>query len=84
MNNIDKKMLNGLIRTEAVSESIEILTNCSETRFNEFLTYHNVGKGNLCCLVLDVAKSELVENGQILHSEEDWFGSPYLKTNNKI
>ena len=36
-------------------------------------------KDNICCLVLDIAKSDLVESGDMLHDKEDHFGSPYLE-----
>ena len=87
MNNIDKnvkEILKEVVRFESIFEAMTILTKCSEIRFNEFLTYHNIGKDNLCCLVLDVAKNELVESGEMIHNKEDWFGSPYLKTFKRI
>lgn len=86
MNNIDnkiKKIVKDRIRKEARSEALEILEKCSEARFNEFLTYHSSDKGNICCMVLDVAKSELVGENSMIHNYEDWFGTPYLETSQK-
>lgn len=82
MNKIDKniiKIVNNLIREEARPEALEILEKCSELRFNEFMTYFINNKENVCCMVLDVAKGELVGFNEIIHTEEDYFGSSYLK-----
>jgi hypothetical protein len=86
MNVIDKnikKIVTDLIRKEARSEALEILEKCSEHRFNEFLAYHIKDSGNICCMVLDVAKSELVASNQMKHDVNDHFGSPYLDTTEK-
>jgi len=86
MNNIDKiitNIVNDQIREEARTEALEILNKCSDARFKEFLTYHYTNKGNLCCMVLDVAKSELVGENKMIHNYEDWFGFPYLETSEK-
>lgn len=78
------KNVNDLIRIEARSEALEILSKCSDERFKEFLTYQSKNKGNICCLVLDVAKSELVASNQMIHTVNDYFGSPYLETTEKL
>jgi len=86
MNKIDKniiKIVNNLIRKEARPEALLILEKCSELRFNEFMTYIINDKENVCCMVLDVAKSELVGSNQMIHTEEDYFGFPYLKIKQK-
>jgi hypothetical protein len=84
--NIDEKItkiVNDRIREEARSEALEILSKCSDERFKEFLSYHFKNKGNICCLVLDVAKSELVASNQMTHDINDYFGSPYLDITEK-
>lgn len=78
------KIVEGLIREEARAEALEILDKCSQIHFNEFMGYYNTNKGNLCCLVLDAAKKHLVDSGEMLHSKEDWYGSPWLKTTPKL
>lgn len=86
MNKIDKKIVEIVkdrIREDARAEALEILEKCSTARFNEFLTYHSSNKGNICCMVLDVAKSELVGENKMIHSVDDSFGSPYLEINFK-
>ena len=81
MNNTKKviKIVNNLIRKEARPEALEILEKCSELRFNEFMTYFLNNKENVCCMVLDIAKSELVGLNQIIHTDESHFGGSYLK-----
>lgn len=78
-----KKIVTEEICKEARPEALKILELCSDARFNEFLTYHSKNQGNICCMVLDVAKSELVKENKMIHSVDDHFGSPYLETTQK-
>ena len=78
------EIVNNIICKEARQEALQILDSCSELRFNEFMTYFINGKESICCMVLDVAKSELVNTNQMIHNESDHFGSPYLKTTEKF
>lgn len=83
MNKIDKeirKMVNDVLCKEARPEALVILEKCSEKHFNEFLQYYKDKKENICCMVLDSAKYDLVKTGYMIHSENDHFGSPYLET----
>ena len=85
MRNLEKskKIVNKLIRVEARAEALVILEKCSDERFNEFMDYYKKKQENVCCMVLDLAKKELVESNKMYHKEEDYFGSPWLKTTQK-
>ena len=72
-----------LIRVDARSEALEILDKCSDVRYNEFINYWNNKQDNICCLVLDLGKKELVELNQMIHNKEDYFGSPWLEITQK-
>lgn len=78
------KIVENLIREEARAEALEILDKCSQARFSEFMQYYNNDTGDLCCLVLDIAKKELVDSGKMKHYKEDWYGSPWLRTTPKL
>ena len=39
------------------------------------MNYHNMDKDNICCLVLDSAKDELVECNEMKQNKKDFFGN---------
>jgi hypothetical protein len=78
------KILEDLLCEGARPEASIILNKCSKARLVEFLHYYEEDKCNICCMVLDVAKKELVESGDMVHSEDDYFGSPWLEVNSKF
>ena len=57
----DKLIVEEIIKKSARKEAMEILEKCSDKRYNEFIENYNLNKFNICCLVLDSAKDELVE-----------------------
>lgn len=70
-----ENIINELLREDVRKEATEILTKCSDERYNEFMDYYNdKSKHNVCCLVLDFAKKELVEKGQMEQNLSDDFG----------
>lgn len=60
------------------AEAKEIIELSSEELRQEFLKYHEEDKGNICCLVLDKAKRELIAEGKITLKEGDAFGHPFM------
>jgi hypothetical protein len=69
-----KKIVTKLIRMDARSEALEILEKASESQMKEFLDYWNKKQENICCLVLDSIKIDLVKSGQMTKGENDNFG----------
>jgi len=59
-------------------EAKEIILLTDDTMRNEFLKYYKEDKGNICCLVLDKAKYNLVVEGKLINKTEDGFGKPFL------
>ena len=60
---------------EEAKEIIRLTNN--ETR-NQFLEYHKKNQGNICCMVLDKAKHDLIKEGKLQHKEGDAFGNPFM------
>ena len=54
------------------AESILMLT--TDEYKQEFLEYHENDKGNICCLVLDFAKRDLVKEKKMIQNKNDVFG----------
>jgi len=59
-------------------EAKEIMKLSSTELRQEFLDYHKKDMGNICCLVLDKAKRDLVVEGKLEHKAEDAFGKPFM------
>ena len=59
-------------------EAKEIIQLTTEDVRKEFLQYHKDDKGNICCLVLDKAKRDLIAEGKLTAKPEDAFGKPFM------
>lgn len=70
-NAVDKE-----IKKEARAEAKEILKFASEAEQQEFLDYHKKDQGNICCLVLDKLKRDLIKAGKLTKKADDNFGKP--------
>ena len=66
------------IAKEFREEAKQIIELTSEETRNEFLRYFDVDKGNICCLVLDKAKHDLIAQGKMVHNDDDAFGKPFM------
>ena len=60
------------------AEAKEIILLSSDELRQEFLKYHEEDKGNICCLVLDKAKRDLINQGKLTAKPEDAFGHPFM------
>ncbi len=74
LNDEIKKAVSKTLKKEARQEALEILSKTTDDRRNEFLKYYNEDKGNICCLVLDSIKNELIESGEMTMKDNDFFG----------
>jgi hypothetical protein len=43
----------------------------------DFLKYHKLDQGNICCMVLDFAKKKLIEAKKWEYNPKDCFKNPY-------
>lgn len=73
-----KKAVKEQIAREYRYEANVILTLTTKKTRKEFLDYHKADQGNICCLVLDKAKQNLVNEGVMVQRDNDGFGNyPY-------
>jgi hypothetical protein len=72
------KAINNEIAKEFRDEAKEIIRLSSDEIRKEFLDYHKADKGNICCLVLDKAKYDLITEGKWVNKEMNAFGKPFM------
>jgi hypothetical protein len=61
-----KKAVQTEIRKDCWGEAKMILSLTTDKNREDFLQYHKEDKGNICCLVLDFAKQELVKENKMI------------------
>jgi hypothetical protein len=66
-----------LIRENLREEAKNILVLTTDKNRKEFLEYYSKDEGNICCLVLDFAKRELIKEGKMKQRKNDGFGKPF-------
>jgi len=69
-----RKAVKREIRKDLVHEAETILLLTTDKNREDFLKYHNEDNGNICCLVLDFAKRELVKENKMIQNDNDGFG----------
>jgi len=69
-----KDAVNYEIREDLRYEAELILTMTTDENRKDFMKYHKQDNGNICCLVLDFAKRELVEQKKMIQNDNDGFG----------
>ncbi len=69
-------ILKKVIAKEYIEEARIILLLTNDKNRSDFVKYYNEDKDNVCCLVLDFAKRELVEQKVLMQHEDDAFGKP--------
>jgi hypothetical protein len=57
-------------------EAKEIIKLTTDKFRQDLIDYHNKDQGNICCLILDAAKRDLVDEGKMTFKEGDGFGKP--------
>jgi len=60
------------------AEAKEIITLGTNDDRREFLKYYKEDKGNICCLVLDRIKRDLVAEGKMEQTPESAFGKAFM------
>jgi hypothetical protein len=66
------------VAKEHHAEAKEIIRLGSDDDRKEFLKYYKEDKGNICCLVLDRIKRDLIANGKMAYDKEAAFGHPFM------
>ena len=69
-----KEIIDEIIIDYAREEALEIinLTNCAGRE--EFMEYYEKNQFNICCLVLDKLKENLVKENKLVKKDSDNFG----------
>jgi hypothetical protein len=73
-----RKAVRNEIAKDHHEEAFEILELTTEDIRKEFLRYHEEDKGNICCMVLDKAKQDLIADGKLKYNPEAAFGHPFM------
>jgi hypothetical protein len=73
-----KKAVQSEMEKDCWHEAKTILTLTTDKNREDFLQYHKEDKGNICCLVLDFAKQELVKEKKMIQNDNDNFGKPLI------
>lgn len=71
------------LRKECRQEAIKILELADDKDREDFLKYHKLDQGNLCCLVLDFAKKKLIDAKKWVYNPNDCFEDPNIWLNGK-
>lgn len=75
------KLCNKIITHEIAKqfrkEAKEIIKLTTDKHRQDFIDYYNKDQGNICCLVLDAAKQELIKEGKMILNAGDGFGKPF-------
>jgi hypothetical protein len=67
------------IRSEAREEAKEILKLTTDALHHDFLEFYKKDQGNLCCMILDEAKRQLIAEGKMVLNKDDNFGHPIIE-----
>lgn len=70
-----KKAVKEQIAKQYRYEANVILNLTTKSICKEFLNYHKKNQGNICCLILDKAKQNLVDEGIMVQRNNDGFGN---------
>ena len=66
------------IAKEFRNEAREIIKLTTDKHRQDFLCYYKKNQGNVCCLVLDTAKRDLIAEGLMTLKNGDGFGKPLI------
>jgi hypothetical protein len=64
------------LRKSCWKEAYKILELGDDKDRQDFIRYHKEDKGNICCLVLDFAKTKLIDLGKWKYNPIDCFNDP--------
>lgn len=71
-----EEIIDSIIAIEYREEAKEIIRLTTKKNRLDFIKYFKNDQGNICCLVLDTAKFELIQKGIILYNNGHAFGNP--------
>lgn len=71
-------IIDSLIAVEFRDEAKEIMKLTTTKHRNDFIKYFKLDQGNVCCLVIDTAKCDLINNGVVFENNGNAFGNPLM------
>jgi len=71
-------IIDSLIAIEFRDEAKEIINLTDDKNRKEFIKYFNLDQGNICCLILDFAKRDLINDGIVVQNNGTAFGNPLM------
>lgn len=74
-----KTIVDHLIKKESRKEALKIILSSSKENIGQFLYYYYSDNCNVACMVLDVAKNELVKHKKMKQNKKDSFGTKIVK-----
>jgi len=66
------------VAKEHHAEAKEIIRLGTDADRKEFMKYYEEDKGNICCLVLDRIKRDLIDQGKMEYNKDAAFGHPFM------
>jgi len=72
-----KKVIIKEIAEKFREEAKEIMAMTTDKHRKDFIDYAKKDQGNICCLVLDAAKRDLIAESKMTLNEGDVFGKPF-------
>jgi len=71
-------IIDSLIAVDFRDEAKEIMKLTTNKHRNDFIKYFKLDQGNICCLVIDTAKRDLINNGVVFENNGNAFGNPLI------
>jgi len=73
-----EEIINSLIAKEFRDEAKEIMKLTTNKHRKDFIKYFKQDQGNICCLIIDTAKRDLINDGIVFENNGNAFGNPLM------
>ncbi|MEN8119750.1 MAG: hypothetical protein ABFS35_05365 [Bacteroidota bacterium] len=74
-----KEIIDDVIKPEARQEALKIMNMASTEDLEEFNKYYDNERHNICCLIIDKVKTNLVKQNKLTQTPEDHFGGSFFE-----
>jgi hypothetical protein len=73
-----EEIIDSLIANEYRDEAKEIMNLTTNKHRSDFIKYFKQDQGNVCCLVIDAAKRDLIKKSIVFENNGNAFGNPLM------
>ncbi len=73
-----EEIVDSVIAKEYREEAKEVIRLTTNEHRKDLIKYFKLDQGNICCLVIDTAKRDLLKNGTVFENKGNSFGNPLL------